>query len=117
MGTHHPSSYLAVATALVLFGCATGTAAPGSSRDGTTDRDDGTAPPPAPDAGPRPSPADAGPPPAAGCVSDADCGAGNICWEGVCEPDEGPPPGGAACTTDADCGAGNICWAGVCEPD
>ncbi|MEZ4463021.1 MAG: dickkopf-related protein [bacterium] len=47
----------------------------------------------------------------ADCVDDADCAAGEICLNGVCEPDL--PPG---CADDFDCDLGEMCVNGACEP-
>jgi Cys-rich repeat protein len=42
------------------------------------------------------------------CANDVDCGAGQICSQGVCEADPN------TCTSDADCAAGQTCVDGVC---
>jgi hypothetical protein len=40
------------------------------------------------------------------CASDADCPAGEMCWDGMCVP--------GRCGTDSECGAGLACCAGLC---
>jgi Cys-rich repeat protein len=40
------------------------------------------------------------------CTADADCAAGQVCWQGVCV---------LGCRTDADCPAGQACLAGICQ--
>ncbi|MCA9524775.1 MAG: hypothetical protein KC549_00580, partial [Myxococcales bacterium] len=46
------------------------------------------------------------------CLDDADCGAGEVCIAGACQPDVPP-----ACADDFDCDLGEICVAGACQPD
>jgi Cys-rich repeat protein len=75
------------------------------------------------------------------CRSDSDCGAGEVCVNGVCEaPDDGGigcvcangqscdangncngspdggVDGGASCQTSADCPSNEVCNCGICEP-
>jgi Cys-rich repeat protein len=50
--------------------------------------------------------------PPAGCASDAECGAGQVCQGGSCVA--APPP--PECVTDNDCDNNEVCQAGTCVP-
>ena len=49
------------------------------------------------------------------CNIDSDCPEGQICIDGLCQPDPDKEP--TTCSVDADCPEGEICINGLCQPD